>query len=244
MRLLLLAGSGEARVIAEMLAEMKGVEGRASLAGVTRKPAEMALPTRIGGFGGEQGFDSYLSDAKVDAVLDATHPFATRITARTARICADKRLPHSILRRPEWKPGPLDRWHFFDQEEEVAEIIPPGTTVFLATGAQGLERFANLRGRQVFCRRIDEPLNPFPFGGGEYVVGRPPFSVEDEVRLFRRLGVDWLVVKNSGGAASRSKLDAAQELGIEVALMRRSPVPDAIIHSTVQEALDWVQGLI
>ena len=243
MRLLLLAGSGEARAIAEKLAVTKGVEGIASLAGVTRKPADLALPTRIGGFGGNQGFESYLYDERIDAVLDATHPFAARITARTARICRSKGLPHSILRRPEWKQGILDRWHFIDREEEVAGLIPQGMTVFLATGTQGLERFANLRGRKVFCRRIDWPRNPFPFKGGEYVIGRPPFSVEDESCLFTRLAVDWLVVKNSGGTASGSKLEAARELGIDVALLRPPPIPDAVVHSTVQEALDWVQEL-
>ena len=213
MRLLLLAGSGEARAIAEKLSTMKGVEAIASLAGVTRKPDDLALPTRIGGFGGGQGFESYLSDAKVDAVLDATHPFAARITARTAQICGSKGLPHSILRRPEWKQGFLDRWHFIDQEEDVAGLIPRGMTVFLATGRQGLEKFANLRGRRVFCRRIDWSGNPFPFEGGEYIIGRPPFSIEDETCLFTRLAVDWLVVKNSGGTANGSKLEAAPETG-------------------------------
>lgn len=243
MRLLLLAGSGEARTIAERLAVTEGVEGIASLAGVVRRSAKLALPTRIGGFGGDEGFESYLSDAGIDAVLDATHPFAARISARTARICELKGLPYSVLWRNEWKPGLGDRWRFFDREEEVAEVVPKEATVFLATGAQGIQRFANLGGRRVFCRRIDRPLGPFPFEGGQYVIGRPPFSIEDEIRLFRQLGVDWLVVKNSGGAASRSKLDAARELGIEVALMRRPPVPATTFHRTVEEALAWVHGL-
>ncbi len=244
MRLLLLAGSGEARAVAERLAVMEGVEGIASLAGVTTRPAELALPTRIGGFGGGAGFDSYLAESRVDAVLDATHPFAARITARTAEICTRKGLPHSILQRRAWEAKSGDRWCHFDREEEVAGFIPEDATVFLATGGQGLDRFANLRGRRVFCRRIDRPSNSFPFEGGEYLIGKPPFSVEDETRLFVRLGVDWLVVKNSGGAASRSKLDAARALGIRVALLRRPPVPDAVVHSTVEDAVAWVRGLI
>ena len=243
MKLLLLAGSGEARRIAQALAGMRGVEAIASLAGTTRQPADLCLPTRVGGFGGAKGFEEYMRAGRIEAVLDATHPFAARITARTAAVCKVLGLPHAVVLRPEWQPGPGDDWRFIDHEEEAAGFIPPGTTVFLGTGVQGLQGFANLAGHRVICRRIDEPRNPFPFAGGEYLVGRPPFSVEDEIALFRQLGVDWLVVKNSGGTPSRSKLDAARALGIKVALLRRPAPPEARILQSVEGALDWVRGL-
>lgn len=243
MRLLLLAGSGEARQIARGLSDMPGVSVTASLAGATRAPADLGVPTRVGGFGGVDGFRGFLRQHKIDAVLDATHPFAARITARTAAICAGLNLPHATVLRPEWQPGTGDDWRFIDHEAEAAAFIPKGACVFLGTGVQGLEGFANLVGRRVICRRIDQATGPFPFAGGEFLVGRPPFSVEDEVGLFQSLGVDWLVVKNSGGIASRSKLDAARMLGIKVALLRRPPRPGGIIVETVADALDWVRGL-
>ncbi len=243
-RLLLLAGSGEARALAEALAKMPGLQATASLAGATRQPADLALPTRTGGFGGREPFRAYLRDNRIGAVLDATHPFAARISARTAEVCAAEGIPYAQVLRPEWRPVPGDDWTCFDREEEVAGFVPEGATVFLGTGPQGLGRFANLTGRRVICRRIDPPRAPFPFPGGEFLVGRPPFSLADETRLFRRLGVDWLVVKNSGGDASRSKLDAARALGIRVALMRRPAQPDAPRFETVEAALDWVRGLL
>lgn len=242
-RLLLLAGTGEARRLAGALAGMEGVRATASLAGATRTPEALALPTRHGGFGGREGFRAYLRDEGVTAVLDATHPFAIRMTRRTADVCAEEGVAYAQLLRPEWAPGPGDDWVFFDREDEVAGFVPEGATVFLGTGPQGLARFANLRGRRVICRRIDPPQGPFPFPGGEWQLGRPPFSVEDEVALFSRLGIDWLVVKNSGGDASRSKLDAARALGIKVALMRRPAQPQAMRFETVEAALEWVRGL-
>jgi precorrin-6A/cobalt-precorrin-6A reductase len=126
-------------------------------------------------------------------------------------------------------------------EEEAADVIPVGATVFLATGRQTLQRFANLQGRQLICRQIDPPDGPFPFPGGDYLIGRPPFSVEDEVTLFARLGVDWLVVKNAGGAASRTKLDAARQLGIKVAMIARPPQPEGVKLDSVAAALTWVE---
>lgn len=242
MTLLLLAGTGEAQQIARALADQH-VDCIASLAGATRAPRATGLPTRVGGFGGESGFKAYLTKAGITAVLDVTHPFAYRISLRTARICEEFGLPYCQLLRPEWRPEDGDRWTVLDREESAARHIPAGSNVFLATGRQTLDRFANLAGCRLICRQIDPPDRAFPFPNGEFLVGRPPFSVEEEATLFRKLGVDWLVVKNAGGEAPRSKLVAARQLGIEVAMISRPPQPNGPKVSSVEAALDWVAGL-
>ena len=240
MTLLILGGTGEARRIAERL---QGADAIMSLAGATRTPEQQALPTRIGGFGGAEGFAAFLKDKEISAVLDATHPYAHRITARTAKICAEKGIPYLQFLRPGWDKEPGDNWTEIATEEEAATHIAPGAVVFLGTGRQTLDRFANLVGREVICRQIDPPTKPFPFPGGRYLVGRPPFSVEDEVALFRQLGVDWLVVKNAGGAASRTKLTAARMLGIPVLMLARPQQGAWPRVETVDAALDWVKAL-
>lgn len=240
MTLLLLAGSGDARRIAQALS---GADVVASLAGVTRDPVDLPVPTHIGGFGGEQGFCDFLYDQKITAVLDATHPYAQRITARTARICAAKGIPYLQLLRPPWTPELGDQWTEIAHESEAAPHIPLGATVFLGTGRQTLDGFANLKGRRVICRQIDPPSGPFPFEGGEFLIGRPPFSVADEVALFRRLSVDWLVVKNAGGELSRTKLVAARQLGIPVLLIARPAKGNWPTVATVDDALAWVRSL-
>ncbi len=242
MTLLLLAGTGEARLIAQQLA-ISQPDAIASLSGATRAAAQLGLKTRIGGFGGEAGFRAFLAENEISAILDATHPFAARITKRTARVAAELNLPYLQLLRPRWQAGPGDIWQEIDCEEDAASIIPQGACVFLATGRQTLPGFAGLAGRRIFCRQIDPPDAPFPFEGGEYVIGRPPFSVEQEVELFTRLGVEWLVVKNAGGQASRTKLDAARILGIKVLMIRRPAPPQAQRVQTVWQALEWVRGL-
>lgn len=242
MTLLLLAGTGEAQAIAKALAQ-RGVDAIASLAGTTRMPRAMDLPTRHGGFGGTEGFRSYLDDAGVTAVLDATHPFAHDISMRSAAICAERNIPYCQVLRPAWTPEAGDDWTFLTQEEDAARHIAPGATVFLATGRQTLHRFANLSTCRLICRQIDPPDRDFPFPNGAFLLGRPPLSVEEETELFRRLGIDWLIVKNAGGAAPRSKLIAARELGIKVAMITRPPQPDAPRVATVEDALAWIEKL-
>lgn len=242
MRLLLLAGTGEAQQIARSLADRR-VDAVVSRAGETRVTTDMRLPVRSGGFGGDHGFRSYLSEQRITAVLDATHPFAARISNRTATICVESAIPYCQVLRPAWRQQPEDRWTFIDREEEAAAHIAPGDTVFLATGRQTLDRFANLSQCTLICRQIDPPDRDFPFENGRFLVGKPPFSVTQEKALFADLGVDWLVVKNAGGAASATKLTAARALGINVAMINRPKQPDAPRVRTVDEALAWVADL-
>ncbi|WP_306152596.1 cobalt-precorrin-6A reductase [Roseovarius sp. MMSF_3281] len=242
MTLLLLAGTGEAQAIAKALA-LQGADAVASLAGATRMPRAMALPTRHGGFGGAEGFRDYLEEAGISAVLDATHPFAHDISMRSAAICAERNIPYCQVLRPEWVPEAGDDWTFLTQEEDAARHIAPGATVFLATGRQTLHRFANLSACRLICRQIDPPDRVFPFPNGEFLLGRPPFPVEREEALFKRLGVDWLIVKNAGGEAPRSKLIAARQLGIKVAMINRPPQPEAPKVATVEQAMAWIGAL-
>jgi precorrin-6A/cobalt-precorrin-6A reductase len=240
--LLLLAGSGEARTLAQELADA-AIPAVASLAGVTRAPAALALPTRSGGFGGAQAFETYLRAHSITAILDATHPFAARMSRRSAEIAAKLGLPYLQVLRPAWQPGPGDNWTLVADEESIAAHVIPGSTVFLATGRQSLIRIGPLAARRAICRQIDRPDAPYPFADGDFMIGRPPFSVAHEAALFSRLGVNQLVVKNAGGDASATKLTAARDLGIPVLMIQRPPQPDAERVDNCAEAMAWVRGL-
>ncbi len=103
MRVLLLGGTAEARALAKTL--HPHVEIISSLAGRVPDPALPVGPVRIGGFGGVDGLRRWLQDERIDAVVDATHPFAATMTAHAAEACAELRMPHLVLARPAWVPG-------------------------------------------------------------------------------------------------------------------------------------------
>ncbi len=242
-KILLLAGTYEARELAAALRGNPDYDVTASLAGSTRDPLNLGVDMRSGGFGGAEGLRDYLTREDIDILIDATHPFAHRMTASAAHVARSLNLPHAILQRPEWQPQHGDNWYFVDQLTEAANLIPPDATVFLGTGRQTLADFANLADHRLICRQIDPPDGPFPYPNGRFQVGRPPFSIADEIDFITAERVDWLVVKNSGGDNSRSKLDAARELGLPVILQRRHPLPDATVLKTVPECLNWLKGL-
>ncbi|MFT5631111.1 MAG: precorrin-6A/cobalt-precorrin-6A reductase [Gammaproteobacteria bacterium] len=242
MTILLLAGSGEAKQIATGLAALN-LPAIASLAGATRAPKQLDIPMRIGGFGGADGFRRYLAKTGIRAVIDATHPYATQITNRTAAICAEIDLPYLHVLRAPWVARVGDNWTEITCEEDAAALIPKGSTVFLGTGRQTLDRFSGLLGCRVICRQIDPPTAPFPFEGGEFLIGRPPFPVAREKSIFAQLGIEWIVVKNAGGDASATKLTAARQLGIPVLMIARPVSPKAMRVDNAADALSWAQSL-
>ena len=240
MTLLILAGTSDAR---QLLEGLQGKDVIASLAGVTRAPADLPAKTRKGGFGGADGFRNYLVENAIKGVVDATHPFASKMTHTAAMVCAELDLPHVILQRPEWVASAGDDWRFVDSVAETAAIIPVGATVFLGTGRQTLVGFSCLEGRTLYARVIDPPTPPvMATFKGDFLIGTPPFSISEEVALFREKAIEWLVVKNAGGQNSRSKLDAARELGLPVVMINRPELSDAHVVGSVEEALKWVQA--
>lgn len=239
--ILLLAGTAEARNLAGYMKDA-GIACTASLAGATRTPVDLGVPTRIGGFGGAEGFQAYLDAETITAVIDATHPFAENITARTAQICAERGLPYLRFERAQWISRTGDSWHRADTYADLSRLIPTGARVFVATGRQSLAQYAHMQDRHLMCRVIDAPDAAFPYPQGEWITGRPPFSEAAERATFERLKPDWLVVKNAGGASGKTKLAVARALGVHVAMMTRPLAPAGIERrEQVCDALEWAE---
>ncbi|MYR40714.1 precorrin-6A/cobalt-precorrin-6A reductase, partial [Streptomyces sp. SID5910] len=153
---LVLGGTTEARRLAAVLADRPGVRVTTSLAGRVTRPGALAGEVRTGGFGGAEGLAAWLRDARVDALVDATHPFAETITANAARAAAASGTPLVVLRRPGWHPGPGDRWHSAASLPEAAGMLPGlGRRVLLTTGRLGLGAFAHLSGLHFVARSVE-----------------------------------------------------------------------------------------
>ncbi|WP_369130674.1 cobalt-precorrin-6A reductase [Modestobacter roseus] len=238
-QVLVLGGTGEARrLAATLLAD--GVDVLSSLAGRVADPVLPEGPVRVGGFGGADGLAAWLAEHSPRAVVDATHPFAARITANAAAAAAAHGTPLLRLQRPGWTAQPGDAWRHVDSLAAAAEAVAGYRSVFLTTGRQGVGAFAGLPGR-VLVRSVDPPDEPLP-AGATLLLDRGPFSVADELALMGEHAVDVVVTKDSGGHLTEAKLTAARELGIPVVLVSRPPLPAGVeTVATVEEALDWLR---
>lgn len=237
MTVLLLGGTGEARKLA---AELTG-HVISSLAGRVRSPVLPAGEVRIGGFGGVQGFRTWLLDNPVQAVVDATHPFASVMTATAAAVTTELGIPFVVLRRPGWQETSGDTWHWVDTIAEAAGKLP-AKRVFLTTGREELSAFAHLD-NWFLARSVEPPEPPMP-RNLEVVLDRGPFTVDSELDLMRAHQIEVLVTKDSGGDMTSAKLVAARHLGLPVVIVRRPPLPQTVqTVATVQDAVSWVRSI-
>ncbi|MET9961997.1 cobalt-precorrin-6A reductase [Streptomyces sp. NPDC006326] len=239
---LILGGTTEARRLAEALAADPACRVTTSLAGRVTAPVLPPGATRIGGFGGPAGLAGWLLAHDVTHVVDATHPFAERMSFNAAEAAALSGIPLLALRRPGWTPGPGDSWTFADSLAGAAELLPAlGRRAFLTTGRMGLHAFAHLTGTWFLVRSVDPPDGQVP-PQLEAVLARGPFTLEDERELLARHRIDVLVTKDSGGSATAPKLTAAREAGIPVLVVRRPPVPEGVAETGSVEAVrDWLR---
>ena len=244
--LLVLGGTGEARRLAGVLVGTPGLRVVSSLAGRVKAPSLPAGEVRIGGFGGTAGLAQWLRDNRVDAVVDATHPFAARITAHAVQACAATATPLLVLSRPGWTAGPGDLWHWVRSLDEAARLLPAlGRRVFLTTGRQDLAVFADLD-LWFLVRSVDPPEPPVP-RHSEVLLARGPFTVDGERDLLERHRIDVLVTKDSGGIMTAAKLMAARDARIPVVVQRRPPLPSGPgveRVESVEDAVVWVQQLL
>ena len=237
----MLGGTGEARALAAALHAAPDVRVVSTLAGRVARPRLPAGDVRIGGFGGADGLAAYLREERVDAVVDATHPFAERISWSAAQACARTATPLLRLeRRPFRRDARLD-WREVRSLAAAAALLPGvGRRVFLTTGRQGLAAFARVE-HAFFLVRCVEPPDPATRPVDcELVLDRGPFSLAGELELIDRHALDVLVTKDSGGDMTRAKLDAARTRGLPVIVVARPPRPAARTVATVGQALEWL----
>ena len=244
-RLLILGGTTEAAALARSLVGVYGdrLAVTTSLAGRTSAPAALPGAVRHGGFGGAAALATYLQDRQIDAVIDATHPFAAQISANAVAACEAAKVPRLVLSRPRWSPQPGDDWIYFDTVAAAAESLPRyGRRAFLTVGWQELSAFAAMADMWFLVRLIEMPSDPLPIADCQVVTGRGPCAVQQEKILLETQQIDVLVTKASGGAATAAKLGAARLLGLPVVMVRRPPPPPGPRVDSVGAAAKWVSS--
>jgi precorrin-6A/cobalt-precorrin-6A reductase len=242
-RLLILGGTSEASALAAALAGRDDIAPILSLAGRTGNPKPAPIPSRIGGFGGVEGLCDYLSCNAIDAVVDATHPFAEQISANAAKACAAARVPLLVFTRPSWRREPGDNWIEVDTIEKAVDALGTASrAVLLTQGRLQLAAFARAPQHRYVVRAIDRPAEIDALPGAKLILARGPFALADEERLMREEGIELLVSKNSGGAATYPKIEAARRHGVTVVVVRRPTGPNAETATELPAALAWIEA--
>ena len=218
-RILLLGGITEALAIARRL----GPQHVYSLAGIGRVPQDLQCQVRVGGFGGAEGLASYLREAGITLLIDATHPYAAQISRNAASAARIAGVPCWALRRPAWQAQAGDDWREVEDWAGLIEALKPFRRPLFTLGREPLQHLEEIPPEQFWTLRA---LEACPGNARCEVIGaRGPFHIEDERALFQRRKIDVLISKNSGSVATEPKLEVARELGVTVLILKRPMLP-------------------
>ncbi len=219
---LVLGDTTEARGLARLLEAEPGLRVVPSPAGVP------------------EGLAAWLQEHEVRAVVDATHPFAERISANAVVACEQEATPLLRLEREGWRPRAGDRWRWVADIDEASRTFEHNTRVLLTTGHQGLHAFAHRDDAWFLIRCVNEPEVPLP-PNHQLLLDRGPHSVASELALIDEHGIGVVVTRDTGGTHTQAKLDAARERRLPVVIVRRPPRPQVTTLTSVDGALRWAR---
>ncbi|WP_345816338.1 cobalt-precorrin-6A reductase [Paraburkholderia sp. PREW-6R] len=218
-RILLLGGTGDALLIARQL----GAAHVYSLAGLGKVPDDLVCTVRVGGFGGSEGMARYIEAERIGLVVDATHPYAARISANAVQASRAARVPCWALRRPGWQAGAGDDWRMVGGWPELIGQLAPFRRPLFTLGREPLAHLDDIPAHQFWTVRCLE--SDATHARARILATRGPFTLEGERALFEANAFDVVVSKNSGGNATEAKLVVARERGLPVVMLRRPVLP-------------------
>ncbi|MCV6545949.1 MAG: cobalt-precorrin-6A reductase [Cohaesibacter sp.] len=246
MRILLLGGTAEARRLEAQLHQIQNYELIVSLAGRTRASrlqqgrAENGIFYHVGGFGGIEGLQHFLVEQKIDAVIDATHPFARQISWNSYEAAKAVKLPLIRLNRPPWTRQEGDQWQLSDDLSHAVDNLIPGKRYLLAIGRQEASLFANRPDCWFLSRSIEPLAEDQPRPPGAHILFQPNGDIAHERAFLQENALDGVICKNSGGESGYAKLIAARQLGLIVHMIERPIGPDTPSAYSVEEVRDWL----
>lgn len=236
-KLLVFGGTEDGRRLAERLAEA-GREVLLCVAteyGREQVADRPGLEVRAGRMTAEE-MSMLMSARPFEAVIDATHPYATEVTANIKAAADRAGLDDFRMLRPSTaEPGAHPDW---TEAADVAEAVEwlrrtPGA-VLLTTGSKDLAQFAGLEDyRERLYPRILPNLDSLShalelgYPGKHLICMQGPFSEALNTAMLRQIGAAVLVTKDTGTTGGfEEKVRAARAAGAHLLVIRR-PGPEA-----------------
>lgn len=238
--LLILGGARGASALAARIADT-GMDAVLSYAGRVASPRAQPIPTRSGGFGGAEGLAAYVLDNEITHIIDATHPFAARMSQNAIAASDRTGVPLIALTRPEWAATEGDKWfHVPDMATAADTLSGDASRIFLAIGRTEIAAFITQPQHHYLLRFVDAPNAEPPLANHTVVIDRGPFDLASDRALLEAHDIELIVSKNSGGEGARAKIDAARELGLPVLMVDRPKLPDRIETDSIEVIMTWI----
>ncbi|MBT7202467.1 MAG: precorrin-3B C(17)-methyltransferase [Deltaproteobacteria bacterium] len=192
-----------------------------------------------------------LNQHEASLLVDATHPYASRMTLQLQQLSVDLEISCLRYERPPTLVG--DELCGDSIEKVTALALQHGKRILLATGSHQVAEFLRQdRHRQaewfVRCAPTSESLRELEQAGvtlSQICAQQGPFSVEENHRLLERWKIEVLITKDSGKAGGYlEKYQAAKALGIPLIVLQRTRIQVAQSYSDISALLQRIQQVM
>ncbi|MBE0446604.1 MAG: precorrin-6A reductase [Actinobacteria bacterium] len=245
--ILILGGTIEARLLLEKLVDEQRsiiISTAHEFAGkfIGKHPSVQHIAGKLN----VEGLQALIREKGVNAVVDATHPYALEISRNAIQACSRMGVRYIRLERATLDVDFYEKARYVDSFEEAAVLAGNmGKVIFIATGSNSANVFLqgiNRRDRKLYIRvlpdenSIDKCLKA-GFARDEIITDIGPFSYKDNYHLWQDLCIDVVVTKDSGLAGGfTEKLHAARDLGIGLVVVKR-PAPGTKALKNIDEVI-------
>ncbi|MDD7430143.1 MAG: precorrin-6A reductase [Oscillospiraceae bacterium] len=222
--LLIFGGTTEGRALAEFCAE-NDIEAYVSTAteyggDIIDKAKRLHILT--GRLDSEQ-IAQLIRRGDIGLVIDATHPYAVRVTENIRRACERTLTRYYRLVREE--SAPVDSGRYFDSVSEAAAYLNGVSgNILVTTGSKELKEFAPLHDRCTVRVLPSEDITAEcgTMGFSRIIAEQGPFSEEENISHITAAGAEYLVTKDGGRAGGfPEKVSAAEKCGAKLIIIKR-----------------------
>lgn len=224
MRTVVFSGTSEGKEIAEYL-NGKGIDTLVSVATEYGSVVMEEMPfvsVHIGRLDQEAMLE-LVKDC--DFVIDATHPYAEKVTHNIKYVCQALDIEYIRLLREDIM---LSNCIIAENTAAAADILRHTEgRIFVSTGSKELDLYCKIPNykNRIAARvlPVDEAEKKCGRLGLENVIyAKGPFSYEENLEVFKKYNAKWLVTKSSGkNGGFDEKISAARDLGMNIIVIKR-----------------------
>lgn len=232
-RILLFAGTTEGRKLAEYLSKK---EVRVHVCVATEYGESLILEeeniTVSHERMNEEQMEEFMKEYDPDLVIDATHPYASEVTANIKKSC--NHLKTEYIRLVRENTDTPDCIFVENIEDAVSFLKTVQGNILATTGSKELSAYTKIDQykTRVFARVLStadvvKKCEELGFAGRNLICMQGPFSVEMNVAMMKEFHIAYLVTKESGKAGGfPEKCEAAKRSGAKLVVIGRPTVEE------------------
>ncbi len=176
-----------------------------------------------------QGMKKLFYEQSPDIIIDATHPYAVEVSQNIKNVCEDLDIKRIRVKRDALQDETEGIYKFDSLDTMIEWANQNNEIIFSTMGAKEAYQLTKIRNynERVYIRILPTEesyriCNEYGYDNEHLIVGKGPFSKEENLTMFKESGAAILITKESGvNGGYPEKIDAAKELNMKIAVLKR-----------------------